>query len=629
MNRYITDAVKKRASEVEEFLVDGCFSAGVSISQRSFWDNITKIDKDELFATAEAYINEPFPEFTDEEYLDTNMSKNIDAICFKSIRRIEQAVLAECVENKGRFISYIREGIKSVCSRKSWVRACHDSIFSYSDFNGVHKLVDLYSSSLGCRMATIDVCIGELLGDDIRELLKDKVKEHVLDVFFKRLHEEPEKIKINGVVPLYWLDAFDNWLCVCLSGVVCAGLYFCENKDKALLIALYEKIIKKYLNSLPGGFCVEGLSYYGYGFGKFIAASDLIARTTNAKVDLYTTDGFREAASFGFKIGITEDVYPSAADCAFGTVPLSFCMKYFAHRAGLDFDYKYEDFKLDINIVLMMINPYDKLKSTMEYTSNDRIRTLFPEQGILISRNNKNDFGVYIQAGNNHAPHNHNDIGNFIIAKDKETFVVDPGVAEYGPKSFTPERYSIEVLSSLGHSVPKVAGKLQGPEKFGAINHDCSGDRPDNAYEEIVYTGKIIETDFSEDKDRVLIDMKNAYDVENLVSLQRELIFDRSNETVTVTDSFEFTEEEDFESAFVTFMSTEVIDNTHLLICGDKNCMEVEYSGNDGSISVSCVDGAVQGEYITKENITVLHTLRIAKRVRAKSGAVKMKFRIV
>ena len=628
MNRYITEDVLKRAAEVEGLISCDCFSHGVSIKDRSFWENITRLDKEALIKKAEEYIKEPYPEMPDEQYLDKTQSKKNDKIVFAQMRRVEQTVLAECIENKGRFIPYIKEGIKTICSRKSWVRAGHNSGFSYSDYYGVHKLIDLYSSSVAWRMANIDECLGELLGDDLRELMKAKVKEHVLDVFMKRLDEDPEKIKINDIVPLYWLDSFDNWLCVCLSGCVCAGIYYLEKKEKALLVALYEKIIQNYLNSLPGGFCVEGLGYYGYGFGKFIAASDLIARMTDGAVDLYNTDGFRDAAGFGLKIGITKDAYPSAADCQVGTKPAPYCTKYFAYRTGVDFDYEYENFGLDIYFVFMLLNPYEKLRNTMPYSQSDKIRTYFKEQGILISRSNDNDFGAYIQSGNNHAPHNHNDIGSFIIAKGAESFVIDPGTADYIPISFSPERYQIEVLSSIGHCVPKVAGELQGPAKYGKGNTDCSGNRPANAFEEIEYYGQIKETAFTDERDRILIDMRKAYDAPSLVSLTREMVFDRANEEVTVTDSFEFTKEEDFESAVVTFMPFEVKNEDNVVIVGEENSLSMSYEGLNGSILITCINGSTSGDNITGE-VTPMHPMRIAKKVRAKSGTVVMKFKIV
>ena len=107
MNRYITEDVLKRAAEVEGLITCDCFSHGISIKDRSFWENITRLDKEALIKKAEEYIKEPYPEMPDEQYLDKTQSKKNDKIVFAQMRRVEQTVLAECIENKGRFIPYI------------------------------------------------------------------------------------------------------------------------------------------------------------------------------------------------------------------------------------------------------------------------------------------------------------------------------------------------------------------------------------------------------------------------------------------------------------------------------------------------------------------------------------------
>ncbi len=64
------------------------------------------IDVKDLISRAEKYISEPFPEITEEIYLEHKYKKGnfvSDKLMFKSMRMIEQTILAESVENKGRF----------------------------------------------------------------------------------------------------------------------------------------------------------------------------------------------------------------------------------------------------------------------------------------------------------------------------------------------------------------------------------------------------------------------------------------------------------------------------------------------------------------------------------------------
>lgn len=623
-NKYVDTQLSKRIDEIETMLT-GDFSAGVPCTDRKFWDGVQGIDRVTLISEAEKLMEEPFPVITEEIYYERKYkAKNFtaDKILFTSARRLEKLVLAECVENKGRFVDCIAAAIETILARKSWVRPGHDSAFSYSDYTGVHGLIDLYSASLGWRLSVCDRCLGGKLPEEFRCRMKTKIREKIIDVFLKRLDEEPESIMINGIVPLYWLDAYDNWLSVCLGGVLGAILYYGESREKALIIALYEKLIQNYLHSLPDGYCVEGLAYWGYGFGKFIAASDLIYRATDGKIDLYAQKEFSAAGEFGFKISIAKDVYPSAADCGFGTEPLAFCMKYCAMRAGLEYSYEFEAVNNDIYIVMMMLNFDRRLTNTLKSELAKPLRTYFAGQGILISRTADYSFGAYIQAGTNHEPHNHNDIGSFIIAADGESFVVDPGFSEYKQITFSPERYSLEVLSSLGHSVPRVSGMLQGPAVFGSVNTNYASNRNESQYEDIRFVAKVIKTEFSDSADSITVDITSAYDCANLKKLVRKMTFDREQRAVTICDSFEFCEQDEIETAFVTFFEVELESNSRLRILGEQNVMNVEIDGG-GIITARCIKDGVCGDH----DIPV-YPLRIAKRVRGRKGDITMKFTI-
>lgn len=465
-SRYITPDVQARAEGIKGYLTGKAACQGITIRDRGFWQVASlRLEQEELFRRVEQYIVEPLPVITEEIYMERqrgDKTLKADKILFSAMRRIEQATLAECLENKGRFLPYVIQGLESICQRKSLVRPGHDHAFNYCDYRGEHGLIDLYSSSLAWRLAEIDHVLEGHLPEALRGRVKAIIQEKVLDVFFLRLYEDPLEIAIDGMVPLYWLDGFDNWLSVCLSGVVCAGLYFDAPEKRALYIALYEKLMPNYLASLPNGDCVEGLAYWGYGFGKFIAASDLICRMTEGRIDLYRQPGFLQAAAFGRNSQISCDVYPSVSDCGFGTKPLAFCMDYLNLRESgnlVSLQQTKVDYSLDLNIAMMMLNFHPRqLSSLPPAVPAEMLRTWFENRSVLISRDPRRDLGVYIQGGHNHGPHNHNDVGSFIISAHGDTFVADPGFSVYDSTTFSPQRYTYEVLSSYGHSVPRVAG---------------------------------------------------------------------------------------------------------------------------------------------------------------------------
>ncbi|MFD0560340.1 heparinase II/III family protein [Stackebrandtia endophytica] len=67
------------------------------------------------------------------------------------------------------------------------------------------------------------------------------------------------------------------------------------------------------------------------------------------------------------------------------------------------------------------------------------------------------------KGGNNAEPHNHLDLGSFILAVAGEQLLADLGSGVYDAAYFGPERYGALHTSAAGHSVPIVAGVDQRP----------------------------------------------------------------------------------------------------------------------------------------------------------------------
>ena len=71
-------------------------------------------------------------------------------------------------------------------------------------------------------------------------------------------------------------------------------------------------------------------------------------------------------------------------------------------------------------------------------------------------------FSFAAKGGYNDEPHNHNDIGSFMITVGDETVLADLGCGEYVKETFLPEtRYNFIQNHSGGHSVPIINGEYQ------------------------------------------------------------------------------------------------------------------------------------------------------------------------
>ena len=71
-------------------------------------------------------------------------------------------------------------------------------------------------------------------------------------------------------------------------------------------------------------------------------------------------------------------------------------------------------------------------------------------------------YGFSVKGGTNNEPHNHNDVGSFIIADEGGQLLCDIGMGEYTRDYFNGgARYDYLCNSSLGHSVPIIDGRGQ------------------------------------------------------------------------------------------------------------------------------------------------------------------------
>ncbi len=65
------------------------------------------------------------------------------------------------------------------------------------------------------------------------------------------------------------------------------------------------------------------------------------------------------------------------------------------------------------------------------------------------------------KAGHNGEHHNHNDVGEVVVALNGVPVVVDAGRPTYTAQTFGPDRYSIWTMQSTWHNVPEVRGAAQ------------------------------------------------------------------------------------------------------------------------------------------------------------------------
>ncbi|NOX55764.1 MAG: heparinase [Planctomycetes bacterium] len=527
-------------------------------------------------------LKEPIPELTDELYLDFSRTGNrsrCQRVMAARHRRVSVLVMAECLENRGRFLPAIEEALRAVCSEKTWVMPAHDR--RLRNFRGEVNEIDLQVAGLSWELATVLSWLGDRLSQDVRTLVSSELE--------RRTFRPLEHAVRTGQPRLWWLTGTNNWNAVCLAGTTGAALATIESTERrAFFVAAAEKAIRNFLSGFtPDGYCSEGIGYWNYGFGHFVLLAETLFQATQGKLDLLQLDPkIKSVALYGHRMEITPGVYPAFADCHVGAEPAAWIMGWLSRRLGLGLrEVEKRGLALDwkrsypLFAVGLMGFPNSASRHPSAASGADRhaLRDWFPVAGVLICRLSagKTPFGVAMKGGHNAEHHNHNDVGSFVVAVGGHAPLVDPGSEVYTRRTFSSRRYESKVLNSFGHPVPVVAGRLQRSGRSAAA--------------------KVLRAEFTDAADTLVLDLRAAYPVSGLKILQRTFICSRQDGgRLTVVDQVAFTTKQTFGTALITFEKWRQTDSKKLLIGEGSDAVSVE-------IDAGGVPFRVHGEMIDED----------------------------
>jgi len=531
-----------RIAAIAEMLPESPVGVGRPIEDRQAWQAVAVAPGfEQIVSEAERLMGQPIPDLTDDLYLDFSRTGNrtrYQRVMGQRHARFPALVLAECIEDRGRFLAAIDEAIRAVCEEKTWLYPAHDR--SLRNFKGTVIEIDLGSAATSWNLATADYWLGAKLSDETRKLIRSELERRTFKPFESYLAE--------GEPRLWWATGTNNWNAVCLAGVTGSALAMIESPERrALFVAAAEKLVRHFLSGFtPDGYCSEGVGYWNYGFGHYVLLAETIHQATGGRVDLMDDPRIRHIARFGIRMEILPGIYPAFADCHVAARPDGRLMAFLSRRFGWGLEDVEQRgllltggpssslFTLGVH---GFANSASRIPAAEGRAPEQPLRDWFPDAGILICRpasGNEHGLGVAMKGGHNAEHHNHNDVGSFLVALAGTTPLVDPGSEVYTARTFSGQRYESAVLNSFGHPVPLVAGKLQKAGRSAAAD--------------------VLKTEFTDQSDTLVLDLRAAYPVEGLEKLERTFLFSRQEAgSLTVIDEVRFATPQSFGTALVTF----------------------------------------------------------------------------
>jgi hypothetical protein len=571
---------QNRIKYITTLLTEKPAGFGSPIADRNAWEKLARNDSfKKIIFEAEKLLQSPIPDQPDDLYLDFSRTGNRtrwQRVSGRRRGRVRTFTLAECLENKGRFIPAFEEIVRVLCSERTWVMPAHDR--DLTNFNGTSIDIDLGSSALAWSLATADYLLADKLSPEIRRLISDNLDRRVFEPYKGMVLGERRKN--------WWMTGTNNWNAVCLAGVTGSALAVIDSpRQRAFFIAAAENYSKNFLEGFTDdGYCSEGLGYWNYGFGYYIMLSEMIYQATNCKVDLLQNDKAQKAATFGAQIEIINGVYPAFADCSINAQPSSKLMYFVSRRIGLalrsweQIDPASSGGSLYQSMMYSFPNSASLARANQCPSQEPGIRSWFDRAGVLISRPGPNSslrLAVALKGGHNQEHHNHNDVGSFVVVLDDKPLLLDPGGEIYTARTFSSRRYESNVLNSFGHPVPIVAGKLQQTGRKAR--------------------GRVVSRSFTDSTDTLVLDISSAYDVPELRKLERKFVYSRTGSgSLCVTDEVTFSRPCDFGTALITFDSWKQSSPSSLIVYDSKKALHVD-------IQVTGADFEIQPDIIQED----------------------------
>ena len=508
-------------------------------------------------------------------FTDSGTRLEYEHVYFEVRKRLNTFTIMTLLETERiDYLEALEETIWSICNEYTWSLPAHvgnspetteSSTFSLqkplADLQGNAHIIDLFSAETGFALSEVL----RLTEHKLPLLLRNRMVHEVYRrIFWPYIHQGP----------FHWEKATHNWASVCAGSIGAAALHLMnDNEDLAVILERVLETMSCYLQGFEeDGATTEGYGYWYYGFGYFVFFADLLKKRTAGSMHLFSDEKIHRIALFQQKCFMSGTSVVNFSDSN-PQARIHMGLTHYLNRIYPDVEIP--EFSLRTGYTEDHCNRWPTALRNILWYREDKAIAGEPwstaayylnDAQWLISRsvNEQGTFCFAAKGGHNDEPHNHNDIGHFIIHSQGETFLADLGCGMYTKQYFGPERYTYLCNSSRGHSVPIINGRLQQPGK----------ERRATSLELISEV----------DQEQLQMDISAAYDEPKLSRLIRSFTWDKLEQPrLVLTDKYEFTEApEEIIERFITLMKPQVVGN------------EIVIPGSEQSLHIRCTASQLQ-----------------------------------
>ncbi len=445
---------------------------------------------------------------------------------FKKRQLLAQEVMAAWLGNDDSRIDRLNDLIWSICEETTWVAPAHEkNVWT----------IDLFSAETAVNLAHVLELLGDRLPEEVRDRVRAEIKSRIMDLYLEHGSE------------YWWAAGRNNWTGVCAGSIGQTFLLLEDDVERqAQALALVLEQLERFIEHAfeEDGGCLEGIGYWNYGLIHYVGFAEMLRARTNGAIDLLSHEKLRAIAQYPMTVAMGPHVYASFADSHEHSAVRPFLAARLAERTGAvglrGMIGGTTSWRL--TTVLRNLTWWDGKPGAMPPLES----VFLPVSGIarLVDESGGVALVLAAKAGHNGEPHNHNDVGSFILRVGEQTYLCDPGGGLYNKDYFGPKRYENVFANSYGHSVPRIGGQLQAP---GAERRGTMERLEENS---------------------IRITFHGAYNVPGLEEAARVITV--HNGRATLEDVFRFRGDGlEIEEAFITWRNVEVDGSAARVITGD------------------------------------------------------------
>lgn len=467
---------------------------------KDFWESLRNGEKSDFLKKIyeENYIGEDIPQLRYNVRMlhdRVGTRREFETPYFRRRRFLDACALLSAIypENK-EYYDKMQDLIFAICEEWSWAVPAHTFDVGIDG----NTQIDLFSAETALMLAEIYYIHGDRLEPIIRSCIERELDRRIFTSFESK-H--------------FWFEeCTHNWAPICAGNVACAMLYmdperFERNRERLFLP------MNNFVAAQPSdGVCLEGVNYWSYGFGTYVMIADILYKYSDGKYDFFADPKVKKIAQYPSHAFMRGDISVSNSDGHTDDKVDAHLYGFLKERFGEEISplpktaYTYWPGCIAwLNMSRTLIYPDARLLSDGELRSVD-----LPDAGQVMIHEDK--YSLFVKGGHNDEPHNHNDLGSFIISTDNGPIFCDLGAGLYVFGYFIPEtRYDYFCNCSRGHSLPIINGQYQKPgkERRAEISHE----------------GNLITAEFS-----------SAYDIAGVSSVKRSFL--HSADSIVMKDEF-------------------------------------------------------------------------------------------